>query len=67
VRYEEVDTQREVAAGFAANPVNDGSATLVGLAWKPALQVVAKVDYQLHSNTANTGVDQFNFQLGWLF
>jgi hypothetical protein len=67
VRYEEVDTQREVAAGFAANPANDGSATLLGLAWKPVAQIVAKVDYQLHSTAANTGVDQFNFQLGWLF
>ncbi|HUF75692.1 MAG TPA: hypothetical protein VMM35_05405 [Longimicrobiales bacterium] len=67
VRYEEVDTQREVAAGFAANPANDVTATLLGVAWKPVPQVVAKVDYQLHSNAADTGVDQFNFQIGWLF
>jgi hypothetical protein len=67
VRYEEVNTQQEVATGFAANPANDVSATLLGLAWKPVPQVVAKVDYQLHSTAANTGVDQVNFQLGWLF
>jgi hypothetical protein len=67
VRYEEVDTQREVAPGFAVSPANDESATLVGLAWKPVPQVVGKVDYQLHSNAADTGVDQINFQIGWLF
>ena len=67
LRYEEVDTQREVAAGFAANPANDVTATLLGLAWKPVPQVVAKGDYQLHSNAADTGVDQFNFQIAWLF
>jgi len=66
-RYEQIDTQLETAAGFTANGVNDGSAVLLGVAWKPAPQVVAKVDYQLHSNAANTGVDQVNFQLGWLF
>ena len=67
VRYEEVDTQREVAVGFAANPANDETATLVGVAWKPVPQVVAKIDYQLHSNAADTGVDQLSFQIGWLF
>ena len=67
VRYEAVDTQREVATGFAASPTNDETATLFGLAWKPVPQVVAKIDYQLHSNAADTGVDQLNFQIGWLF
>ncbi len=67
VRHERIDTQRETATGFAANPANDARATLLGVAWKPVPQVVAKIDYQLHSNAANTGVDQFNFQLGWLF
>ena len=66
-RYEDVDTQREVAVGFTADPTNDVTATLLGIAWKPAPQVVAKVDYQLHSNAAETGVDQLNFQMGWIF
>lgn len=67
VRYEQVDTQREVATGYAANPANDLTVTSLGVAWKPVPQVVGKVGYQIHSNEADTGVDQLNFQLGWLF
>ncbi len=67
LRHERVDTQREVAAGFSADPANDRTITSLGLAWKPVPQVVAKLGYQLHSNRAETGLDQLNVQLGWLF
>lgn len=67
VRHEQVDTQREVAAGFAADPANDLTVTSLGFAWKPVPQVVAKLGYQIHANGADTGVNQLNFQLGWLF
>jgi len=67
VRYEEVDTQRRVAAGFSADPANDLTVVSIGVAWKPVPQVAAKLDYQFHSNRANTGVNQWNAQLGWLF
>lgn len=67
LRYERVDTQREVAAGFTADPANDLTVTSLGFAWKPVPQVVAKVGYQIHGNAADTGVDQLNVQLGWLF
>jgi len=65
--YERVDTQRGVAGGFSANPANELTVASLGLAWKPAPQVVWKVDYQLHSNQAETGVNQVNLQIGWLF
>ncbi|HET9947426.1 MAG TPA: hypothetical protein VFQ22_00740 [Longimicrobiales bacterium] len=67
VRYEQVNTQREVATGFAANPANDLTVTALGVAWRPVPQVEAEVDYQIHSNEADTGVDQLNFPIGWLF
>lgn len=67
LRYEQVDTQREVADGFAANPANDFTVTSLGVAWKPDPQVVWKVGYQLHSNEAETGLNQWNVQIGWLF
>jgi hypothetical protein len=67
VRYERADTQREVAAGFAANPANDVTVTSLGLAWKPVPQVVWKLDWSDVSNGAGTGVDQLNLQIGWLF
>ncbi len=67
VRYEKANTQREVAPGFAANPANEITAFSAGIAWKPVPQVVWKLDWSDVSNQANTGVDQLNVQIGWLF
>lgn len=67
LRYEQVDTQSGVADGFSANLANDLTVTSLGVAWKPVPQVVWKVGYQIHSNEADTGVDQLNLQIGWLF
>jgi len=67
IRYERLDTQRGMAAGAPADPAQDQSVTMIGLAWKPVPQVAAKVDYQAHSNQADTGVSQLAFQLGWYF
>ncbi len=66
-RYERVNTQRSVAEGFAANPVNDATVTALGVAWKPVPQVVWKLGWQNHANEAETGLDQWNLQIGWLF
>lgn len=65
--YERVNTQRSVPAGFTADPATQLSAASFGVAWKPAPQVVWKADYQVHANRADTGVNQFNVQIGWLF
>ena len=67
VRYERLNTQRAVPASFAASPANDLSALSLGAAWKPIPQAVLKVDYNVHSNKASTGVDQLNVALGYLF
>lgn len=67
VRHEQLNTQRTVAAGFLANPANDAVVSSVGLAWKPVPQVVWKLDWSDHSTAADTGVDQLNMQIGWLF
>jgi len=67
VRYEQVNTQQEVAEGFAANPANDLTVLSLGAAWKPAPQAVFKLGYQIHQNEAETGLNQFNMQIGWLF
>lgn len=66
-RYERVNTQRAVATGFTANPATDLSVLSLGASWKPIPQVSAKLAYQIHENAANTGVNQWNIQLGWLF
>ena len=67
VRYETLNTQQEVAAGFAADPANDMTVTSLGVAWKPVPEVVWKAGWQNHSNAADTGLDQWNVQIGWLF
>jgi hypothetical protein len=67
VRYEELNTQDEVPAGFTANPANDRHLVTLGTMWKPLPNVSLKADYQLVSNEADTGVNQLNVNLGYLF
>jgi len=67
VRYESYDTQAEVAPGFLADPGNDRSVRTYGVRWRPIPNVAIKADWQDLGTAANTGVDQFNLALGWLF
>lgn len=67
VRYERLNTQDAVPAGFSADPANDRTIVSIGAAWKPIAQVILKADYQLHSSGAETGVNRFDVALGWLF
>jgi len=66
-RYEALNTQKEVPAGFTANPANDRTVLTVGAAWKPIPEAVLKVDYNKHSNEADTGLSQLSVALGYLF
>jgi hypothetical protein len=66
-RYEKVNTHQSVVPGFTAGPADELTAVSLGAAWRPAPQVVLKVARQLISNEAETGTDQWNVQLGWLF
>jgi hypothetical protein len=67
VRYEKLDTQHRTPAGFAANPANDRRLVTLGAMWKPIPNVSLKTDYQITSNEAETGVNQLNVNLGYLF
>lgn len=67
VRYETMNTQAEVPSGFSANPANDRSGWLLGAMWKPIPEVALKADYQILGNEADTGVNQFNVNLSYLF
>ncbi|MCM2316740.1 MAG: DUF2730 domain-containing protein, partial [Thermoanaerobaculia bacterium] len=66
-RYEEFNTQKDVPAGFSANPANDVEISTFGVAWKPIPQAVIKVDYQDNDDGANKGVNQVNAALGYIF
>jgi hypothetical protein len=67
VRYERLNTQQRVPDGFAADPANDRQIIALGTMWKPIRNVSVKADYQIHGNEANTGLNQFNVNLGYLF
>jgi len=66
-RIERLNTQQRVPAGFLVNRANDQKIFTLGLAFKPMSQTVVKVDWQKVDNRANTGVDQFNVALGYIF
>ena len=67
IRYEDYDTQAEVPAGFLRNPANDRSVTTLGFEVKPIYSVAMKFDFQNFRNRAGTGVNQWNFGLGYQF
>lgn len=67
IRYEKLNTQHGVAEGFSADPAKELTIASFGAAWKPDPQVVFKLGYQLHSNGADRGLNQWNVQIGWLF
>ena len=67
VRYEKLNTQREVPAGFTKSASNDMTVTSIGAMWKPDNRVMFEADFQIHSNGADTGINQWNMHMGWLF
>jgi len=56
-----------MAPGFSADPANDRSVRTYGVRWRPIPNVAIKADWQDLGNSADTGIDQFNLALGWLF
>jgi hypothetical protein len=67
LRYEMANTQSAVAEGFQADPANDRTLIEVGAQWRPDPRVAWKVGYQIHTNQAETGVNQANFHLAYIF
>jgi hypothetical protein len=67
IRYERLNTQDEVPSGFAVDPATDRTITTLGVAWKPLSNIALKVDYQIQTNEARTGINQLNAALGYLF
>lgn len=67
LRWERVDTQASVPAGYLADPATDGEILTLGLAYQPIEQLIVKLDYQNVDNRAGTGLDQFNLGLGYIF
>ncbi len=66
-RYETLDTQRRVPAGFSRKPASDQKILTYGIQFKPIPQAVIKADYQNFDNEAGTGTDQWNLGIGYIF
>jgi len=67
VRYDRLNTQQAVTAGATADPANQRSVVTLGLNYKPIHQVVIKADFAINTNGANSGRNQFDLGLGYLF
>lgn len=66
-RFEQLDTQAGVPAGFSADPAQDARWHTMGVELKPITNIVLKADYQRNTNKASTGRNQFNVSLGYAF
>jgi hypothetical protein len=66
-RYEAINTQRTVPAGFSKNGDTAIDLTTFGVQYEPIPGVVLKTDYQIIHNDAKTGVNQWNIDLGYSF
>ena len=67
LRYERYDTQWKVPAGYSKNPANSRVEYTLGLTYKPIAQIALKLDQQWKRNQARTGVNQWNFGVGYIF
>jgi hypothetical protein len=67
LRYEHIDTQHRVPAGFTRDLSRDGVFKTLGVEVKPIPNIVVKTDYQWITNEAGTGRNQFNVNLGYAF
>jgi len=67
VRYECLDTQDGVPAGFQDDPATARNSLTAGLGVKPISNVVLKADFQRYRNDGRSGVNQWNLAVGYLF
>ena len=67
VRLEQVDTQATMPTGFERGLSSDITVTTVGVELKPISNIVLKIDHAWVNDEADTGVNQFNINLGYAF
>ena len=67
LRYEQWNTQADVASGFSPNPAQLQRSLTSGAQFKIEDQVVVTGEYQNLANGAGTGLNQFNLGLGFIF
>ena len=66
-RYERLNPQDRVPAGFSKDPSLDQKVLTAGVDVKPLPNVALKTDYQWFQNAAKSGANRFNLAVGFLF
>lgn len=67
LRFERLNTQASVPSGYEQSTANDKGSLTLGVAYQPEPRIVFKLDYKNNSNEADSGLDQLNFQVGYVF
>ena len=67
IRYEKYNTQETVSSNVTADPSKERTNMTIGVAYQPLDQITFKVDYTKKKNEAETGVDEFNAGIGYMF
>ena len=67
IKFERVDTQAKMPAGYSRSLSTLNNFRTVGVEFKPIPNVVVKMDHMWATNDAESGLDQFNLNLGYGF
>jgi hypothetical protein len=67
VRYEQWDTQAQVPNGYSRDPGRQQRSLTLGVQFKTQDQLVLTAEFQNFANAANTGLDQVNLGMGFIF
>lgn len=67
IRYEDINTQRQVNESFEADDAQDETYLTFGVNYKPLSNIVFKVDYTQSKNEAKSGANIWNTGVGWNF
>ncbi len=66
-RFEKVNSHGSVPQGYLQDPAQNRKFHTFGMEFRPILNIAMKGDYQWIKNRAQTGQNQFNFNLGYSF
>ena len=67
IKFERVDTQASMPVGYNRSLSTLNNFRTIGFEFKPIPNVVIKVDHMWVTNKANSGLNQFNVNLGYGF
>lgn len=66
-RFEKINTQVSSPDSYTSNPANDRQIVTTGFHYQPIINIAIKTDYMFVRNNAETGNDQWNVSLGYVF